>query len=65
MERGREVVTSQVMRQGSPDLASAAVSSDFVEVRAGDVHSAHDQVGADLALVPARGVVQSSELNTE
>ena len=41
-------------------LASAAVCSDLVEVRTGHVNSAHDQVGADLALVPEKGLVENS-----
>ena len=42
------------------DLASGAVCSNLVEVRDGDVHSTHDQVGADLALVPEKGLVENS-----
>ena len=36
------------------DLASAAMCGDLVEVGTRNVHTAHDQVRADLALVPAR-----------
>ena len=33
-------------------LGCATVRSDLVEVRAGDVNSSHDKIGANVALVP-------------
>ena len=36
-------------------LACAAVRSNFIEMGAGDINPSHDQVGANVALVPEEG----------
>ena len=36
-------------------LACAAVRSNFIEMGASDINPSHDQVGADVALVPEEG----------
>ena len=57
----RDVSTSDSGDLGKVHLGCATVRGDLVEVWAGDVNSSHDEIGANVALVP----IQAYKIKTK
>ena len=48
----RDISTSDSGDFRKVHLGCATVRSDLIEMRAGDINSSHDEIGANVALVP-------------
>ena len=57
----RDISTSDSEDFGKVHLGSATVRSDLIEVWTGDVNSSHDEIGANVALVP----IQAYKIKTK
>ena len=57
----RDVSTSDSGDFRKVHLGCATVRSDLIEMRAGDINSSHDEIGANVALVP----IQAYKIKTK
>ena len=57
----RDISTSDSGDFRKVHLGCATVRSDLIEMRAGDINSSHDEIGANVALVP----IQAYKIKTK